>query len=233
QKVGIEAAAALTIVRVAQGFLKQLSSDSVSSLRPCLMIANICKDHDVAASVDDPDFRDLCRDILLSRADQSIKAANEILWTLFNQFSETTNATPEQDKTTSVPQTSAQQVSVQKTPEQQVLSPVALAQPSANAAPLTDGTPSTPVLTATATVLQPEERDLEQATVAAPDTAAPTPMARILAYLNTVPQSRLSEIELQTGLNRVAVVNGLRTLIQQQRVEKQDIPGKPATYRAK
>jgi gas vesicle protein GvpN len=86
QKIGIDPQDAIKVVRLTRQFLHQISSDAVSSLRPCLMIANICHQHNIAISIDEPDFRDTCRDILLSRNGSDLAEANEILWTLFNQF---------------------------------------------------------------------------------------------------------------------------------------------------
>jgi gas vesicle protein GvpN len=91
QKVGICSSAALKIVQLNRQFQRQTSSETVSSLRPCLMIANICHQHQIRVSTNNPDFRDICRDILLSRSGQSLADANEILWTLFNQLDTETN----------------------------------------------------------------------------------------------------------------------------------------------
>ncbi|MEL6137609.1 MAG: gas vesicle protein GvpN [Cyanobacteria bacterium J06628_6] len=258
EKVEIDAPAALTIVRVAQAFLKQLSSDSISSLRPCLMIATVCKEHEIVASVDNPDFRDLCRDILLSRASQSIDAANEILWAVFNQFDQTTlpTTTPAQSLATAAVAPAAKPAPVAAAPLK--------AEPPASEPPASESIVSQPTaiqaepapaiakasLTVEPTAIQPEptpevttEPLASESTTIQPEAAAVpepepqrpanTPEAAIQAYLQTVPQARLSEIEQQTGLNRVAVVNALRALIRQRHVEKQETPGKPATYKAK
>ncbi|MEO1590974.1 MAG: gas vesicle protein GvpN, partial [Cyanobacteria bacterium J06632_22] len=229
QKVGIDAPAALTIVRVAQGFLKQISTDATSSLRPCLMIANICKEHEITASVDNPDFRDLCRDILLSRAGQSIDEANEVLWTLFNQFDQTATLEPAPPEGTA--DTTARQAS--ETP----LANGALASNTPDNGNPDNSNLKGETLSVPPTTIQSDTPAPSQAP-AAPSDESPrpslhTPMAKIHTFLQAIPHARLSEIEQQTGLNRVAVVNGLRTLIQQQRVEKQELPGKPAIYKAK
>mgnify|MGYP001794742751 CR=1 FL=1 len=245
QKVGIDAPAALTIVRVAQGFLKHISTDASSSLRPCLMIASICQAHEITSSVDDPDFRDLCRDVLLSRAGQSIDEANEVLWTLFNQFDPaatpvTLNATPSEVSPASAV---TPEVTVSTESNSRAVTTVSASAPKASAAkaphpqvPLTvpETTIQSDVPGPLATAEDAEESSATPAPKSTPQAeSANTPAAKILAFLQSVPQARLSEIEQQTGLNRVAVVNGLRIAIQQQHVEKQEVAGKPAMYRAK
>lgn len=93
QKIGIDAASALLIVRLVSAFQFQVDRHGPSSLRPGLMIANICYDHGVTVMVEDADFRDVCSDVLLSRITQDLSAATQTLWDLFNEF--TTGASPE------------------------------------------------------------------------------------------------------------------------------------------
>ncbi len=253
QKVGIETSAALTIVRVAQGFLKQISVDATSSLRPCLMIANICKDHEIATSVDDPDFRDLCRDILLSRAGQSIEDANEILWTLFNQFDEAIPSVPLQQAEVEPKASESAQVVQPEAPveEQLTVAETTLQSNELLGEPLDEPlTVGTKVIQADTTVpvstTKPRTTKIQSDAPAEPvdtldtseidtseNSSLQTPASKIHTFLQSVPHARLSEIEHKTGLNRVAVVNGLRTLTQQQRVEKKEVAGKPAMYKTK
>ncbi|MEO0456989.1 MAG: gas vesicle protein GvpN [Cyanobacteria bacterium P01_A01_bin.114] len=86
QKIGLDAPASLLIVQLTQQFLQQISPDTSSSLRPGLMIAEVCQQNKIHISTADPDFREVCRDILLSRSGRSISETNEILWTLFNNL---------------------------------------------------------------------------------------------------------------------------------------------------
>lgn len=227
-------------MRVAQGFLKQISVDATSSLRPCLMIASICKDHEITASVDDPDFRDLCRDILLSRAGQSIEDANEILWMLFNQFDETVPAVAVQ------PKDDGRSNAVEPNPVEQTAPPkeqltVAETAFQSDESPEPLAAETTVIQNDAARASAPQKQTTkiqsDDPTEGAPQSDAQagvqTPASKIQAFLGSVSHARLSEIEQKTGLNRVAVVNGLRTLIQQQCVEKQEAPGKPAMYKTK
>jgi gas vesicle protein GvpN len=86
QKIGLEPEAALSIVRLVQAFQADTQVDSVSSLRPSLMIGTICQQHGMAPQVEDPDFRDLCADVLLDRTAQPLAEATQRLWQLFNQY---------------------------------------------------------------------------------------------------------------------------------------------------
>lgn len=84
QKVGIQPQSASLIVRLVEAFQQQSDCNSSASLRPCLMIARICHEHGIAVMVEDPDFRDVCRDILLSRMAQPISLATQTLDEILN-----------------------------------------------------------------------------------------------------------------------------------------------------
>ncbi|MEA5462343.1 MoxR family ATPase [Leptothoe sp. PORK10 BA2] len=85
--IGISLEAAALVIRLVQQFFHHISPESRFSLRPQLMIAQICHCEGIAVSADDTDFRQVCRDILLSRSSQSATDANEVLWEIFNQLS--------------------------------------------------------------------------------------------------------------------------------------------------
>ena len=86
QKVGLEPAAAMLVVRLVRTFQTEIQSNGHNSLRPCLMIANICHEHGIAIMAEDADFRDVCSDILLSRVVKELAVATQTLWSLFNHF---------------------------------------------------------------------------------------------------------------------------------------------------
>ena len=85
--IGISIEAAALVIRLVQQFFRQVSPEGRFSLRPKLMIAQICHCEGITVSADDSDFRQVCRDILLSRSCQSATDANEVLWELFNRLS--------------------------------------------------------------------------------------------------------------------------------------------------
>ncbi len=80
QKSELDAASVATIVAVVKAFRIHTQSSASSGLRSCLMISKICKDHEIAVDVYNPEFRDLCADILLSRSSQSLEESVELLW---------------------------------------------------------------------------------------------------------------------------------------------------------
>ncbi|NEP57784.1 MAG: AAA domain-containing protein [Symploca sp. SIO2G7] len=85
--VGVSTEAATLIVGIVQQFLKQVSPGYQFSLRPKLMIAEVCQREGMHISADDAEFRQVCRDVLLSRSSQSAMDANALLWELFNKVS--------------------------------------------------------------------------------------------------------------------------------------------------
>ncbi|NEQ51737.1 MAG: AAA domain-containing protein [Leptolyngbya sp. SIO3F4] len=84
---GISREAAALVIRLVQQFFRQVAPESIYSLRPQLMIAQVCHHEGIAVSTDNAEFRQVCRDILLSRSSQPATDANEVLWELFNQLS--------------------------------------------------------------------------------------------------------------------------------------------------
>ncbi|MEM8612555.1 MAG: MoxR family ATPase [Cyanobacteria bacterium P01_H01_bin.105] len=85
--VGISNESANLVIRIVQQFFRQVSPEGQSSLRPKLMIAQVCQREGIDVSADDAEFRQVCRDILLSRSSQSTTDANAVLWELFNRLS--------------------------------------------------------------------------------------------------------------------------------------------------
>lgn len=86
--VGASAESAALVIGIVQQFFRQVSPESCSSLRPKLMIADICCREGIRVSTDDADFRQICRDILLARSCESAMDANAVLWELFNRLSQ-------------------------------------------------------------------------------------------------------------------------------------------------
>ena len=85
QKTELDRATAITIVNIVRAFREGTQSNATagigaSGLRSCLMIAKICKDHELEVSLDNPEFRDLCIDILRSRSPLSVAESTTLLW---------------------------------------------------------------------------------------------------------------------------------------------------------
>lgn len=85
--VGISREAAALIVEIVQQFFRQVAPENRFSLRPKLIIAEVCHRETIHVSANDAEFRQVCRDILLSRSSQPAIDANAVLWELFNQCS--------------------------------------------------------------------------------------------------------------------------------------------------
>lgn len=85
--VGISQEAATLVVGIVQQFFRQVSPEGQFSLRPQLMIAQVCQREGIQVSAENADFRQVCRDVLLPRSSQSATEANGALWELFNQLS--------------------------------------------------------------------------------------------------------------------------------------------------
>jgi len=85
QKTEVDRASALLIVRLVKAFRIQSGADKSSGLRSCLMLAKVCHDHEIPVFPGDADFRDVCSDVLLTRAGLPVEDATKILWGLLNE----------------------------------------------------------------------------------------------------------------------------------------------------
>ena len=86
QKTEIDRESALLIVRLVRAFRSRTGSEKTSGLRSCLMLSKICHEHEILALPENPEFRDICQDVLLSRASISLDDALHILWDIFNEM---------------------------------------------------------------------------------------------------------------------------------------------------
>ncbi|HEY9660084.1 MAG TPA: gas vesicle protein GvpN [Allocoleopsis sp.] len=86
QKTGIDRDSALLIVQLVRAFRVRTGSEKTSGLRSCLMLAKICYEHEILAMPENPEFRDVCQDVLLSRSGMALGESTRILWELFNEM---------------------------------------------------------------------------------------------------------------------------------------------------
>lgn len=84
QKTECDRASALLITRLVKSFRRKTGSEKTSGLRSCLMIAKVCQEHEIVVGGENPDFRDVCSDILLSRSALSLEDATKALWEVLN-----------------------------------------------------------------------------------------------------------------------------------------------------
>jgi gas vesicle protein GvpN len=86
QKSGIDRESALLIVRLVKAFRTRTGNEKASGLRSSLMLAKICQEHEILVMPENAEFRDVCQDILLSRAGLPLQDATQMLWDLFNEL---------------------------------------------------------------------------------------------------------------------------------------------------
>jgi gas vesicle protein GvpN len=86
QKTGIDRESAQLIVHLVRSFRSRTGAEKTSGLRSCLMLAKICHEHEILALPENPEFRDVCQDVLLSRAGLALEEASHLLWEVFNEM---------------------------------------------------------------------------------------------------------------------------------------------------
>ncbi|NJK63540.1 MAG: gas vesicle protein GvpN [Synechococcaceae cyanobacterium SM2_3_1] len=85
-RVGLPPADALKIVHIVRAFRRKLNITKAPSLRSCLMIGRITREHELQVSKADPDFRMLCADVLLARMGETHEDALPVLDHLLDQL---------------------------------------------------------------------------------------------------------------------------------------------------
>lgn len=63
QKTDIERSSAAFIVRLVRSFREKVGVEKASGLRSCLVIAKVCKEHNITVRPEDAEFRDICSDV--------------------------------------------------------------------------------------------------------------------------------------------------------------------------
>jgi len=87
-KTGIDRESALIIVRLIRTFRTRTGNEKASGLRSALMLSKICLEHEILVMPENPEFREVCQDILLSRTGLPLEEATQILWHIFNEMIE-------------------------------------------------------------------------------------------------------------------------------------------------
>lgn len=85
-KTGIDRESASIVVQTVKTFRQRAKAEKSSGLRSCLILAKICHEHDIVAMPENPEFRDMCQDVLLSRSNLPLDEATQLLWEVFNQL---------------------------------------------------------------------------------------------------------------------------------------------------
>jgi len=74
-RIGLLPHQAVKIISLVRSYRRYASQTKSASLRLCLMIGRICYDHKIEISGQNPDFRAICQDIILSRFDYNAESA--------------------------------------------------------------------------------------------------------------------------------------------------------------
>ena len=85
-KTGLDRHHASLIVRLVRAYRTATGAANSSGLRPCLMIAKVCAEHEIEVVPANDEFRDICQDMLLSRTTMPLTDATEVLWNVFNNL---------------------------------------------------------------------------------------------------------------------------------------------------
>jgi len=196
QKTEIDRLSALMIVRLVKAFRTRAQSEKTSGLRSCLMMAKVCQEHGIQVSPDNADFRDICCDVLTSRAGMSLNQATELLWELLNDFS--------RDGFGELRLPNPMESLMATTQAESDQEPVAIEQDLQ-------------------TLEADAAEDFSQAEDAPVATDLEVPHAQeILAFLQQSHGARLSQIERALRLDRFRTVDSLRLLSEQGKVIQHD-----------
>lgn len=95
-KTSIDRESAGIIVRLVRAYRQRTGAEKSSGLRSCLFVAKICHEHGIVATPENSEFRDVCQDVLLSRANIPLPEATQHLWDVFNELIGSEPAQPEQ-----------------------------------------------------------------------------------------------------------------------------------------
>ncbi|MBF2025542.1 MAG: gas vesicle protein GvpN [Oscillatoriales cyanobacterium C42_A2020_001] len=205
QKTECDRVSAMLIVRLVRAFRSKTGSEKSSGLRSCLMLAKICQEHEILVAAENAEFRDVCADILLSRAGISLEAATKALWEVLNEIvRDGFGDIPVMESSTLAP-TLAQVIAHGASPStEEIAQNLAVLEADAKASQ-----PKTARKTSVATI-EPASSNR----VVVPHEQA------ILDYLHQTKGAKLTELEKALKLARVQAVDSLRLLVEQGKIEQ-------------
>ena len=196
QKTECDRLSALLIVRLVRAYRHKTGAVKSSGLRSCLMLAKVCQEHEILVAAENADFRDVCGDILLSRAGMPPEAATKALWEVLNEIAREGLG----DMPVMAPETSTHWAMPISTADSEIIADNLAA------------------LEADAQAPHPTSK-------IAPTTAAPghTPIPyaeEILSYLRQSAGAKLTELEKALRLDRLQTVDSLKRLMDLGQVEQ-------------
>lgn len=231
QKTEINRVSALFIVRLVKEFRRRTGNEKSSGLRSCLMLAKVCHDHEILATPENADFRDICFDVLLARAGLPLAEATALLWDLLNHpenlgLDEFDLASLTAVEPAVVPAAIAEALEALAA-DATTLIETAVSEP---ATPIMADLEVEPELAAIAEAEPEAEPDLSAIADAEPEAESEPatetveiPFSQaILTYLKQSHGARLSQIEKALHLDRFQVVDALRLLTEKGSVVQRD-----------
>ncbi|WP_448599809.1 gas vesicle protein GvpN [Thermoleptolyngbya sp.] len=210
QKTGIDRESAAIIVQLVRMFRAKTGAATSSGLRSCLILAKICQEHEIIATPENAEFRDICQDVLLSRAGRSLSEATQILWDTFNEMIRLNT-----DAAGSSVDLRVTEVELDPQPDLQAAAP----QPET---PVRSPLNSLPLSPKDAGADKPEEGS---------DSPAVPYEREIFEYLQRHPDVRPSEIETALGITRFQTINALNALRDKGLITNRGGAGRANTYR--
>lgn len=189
QKTGIDRESAQVIVRLVKTFRQRMATEKSSGLRSCLMLSKVCHEHGIIVTPENAEFRDVCADVMLSRAERSLHESTQVLWEVFNELVAAGGIEPELADTQDIP--------ALETLSAPLLPAVGTSEPGTS--------PDEPDIALKPRISEPSD----DKTVALGD----VPYEQdVYAYLQQFPAARPSEIEAALHISRYQAVNALRSL---------------------
>lgn len=86
EKIGVDAKDAGLVVNLVNSFRDRAGMENSSGLRSCIMIGQVCHEHEIPIKTSNEDFQDICDDVLTSRSPLSRQDAMNLLSQLFQEY---------------------------------------------------------------------------------------------------------------------------------------------------
>jgi gas vesicle protein GvpN len=247
QKTGIDREGALIIVRLVKTFRNRTGAEKSSGLRSCLMLAKVCHEHGILAMPENPEFRDICQDVLLSRAGVPLTEATQVLWQLFNELICSSNGSNASvvvnvpDLEAIAPPTSQSLLTVEIEPAASAI-PSSVVQTSDTDALTVDEQIAEVQASEAALEGTPETSsvgNVEAIAESSPETDSEPVLLQdgvpyeqeVYEYLQTSQDARPSEIEAALHISRYDTVNALRSLTAKGLLTNKSKDGRSIAYR--
>jgi gas vesicle protein GvpN len=230
QKTEIDRESALVIVRLVKAFRTRTGAEKSSGLRSCLMLAKVCHEHGIVAVPGNPEFRDICQDVLLSRSGLPFQEATQALWQLFNDLICVNDAQPSAPINADLPTPETLVFESEEASNSGSLNLPEVPQSSLEES-LSGSTPDPEAIAPTLNNVfsEPSKENDPVASVAETAFVEDVPHEyAVYSYLQSSQDARPSEIETALGITRYETVNALRSLTAKKLLTYKGTNGVPA-----